>query len=471
MKNFEIDITAIEEAVENAGAVFSIAQLQKKLGNKSAAFTGRLRRILDGDDRFFSDGDDFYVRDSIFENTEFLITPDSWEICEKILVPGHRFSPYLEREFFPSDAELFYDGKKLPKREITAPFGKIFHYHTLLGADTVADHLVAESPNNTGLLYNASPTSQVTFTVFDLAGIIDDFSEGDALAAKVTDYCEGTIEIRVVKADSRHDSARRSWIAAMDKAVGQVVEQFEEYLDIPDQLAWALFYGRNELLVPAAGLDEYITYSRNVAISTDGDHAVLKLAGSAAIQDDENGSGSDGSDVFSLSKGALDPQKMFRELGSTLTPVEIDAFILDCCYARESDFDDFFRRLFGEVTPEYADDAQRAALLNYLEEKFENLFENYNRADDEPKAELRSMILEAVSGRMEFMVQAANLDEVPDSKAMQEIAGIAHHLEHILEALNSPRYTPQEDELRQLAERAEELIDEQEKQISMLLKQ
>ena len=471
MKNFEIDITAIEEAVENAGAVFSIAQLQKKLGNKSAAFTGRLRRILDGDDRFFSDGDDFYARDSIFENTEFLITPDSWEICEKILVPGHRFSPYLEREFFPSDAELFYDGKKLPKREITAPFGKIFHYHTLLGADTVADHLVAESPNNTGLLYNASPTSQVTFTVFDLAGIIDDFSEGDALAAKVTDYYEGIIEIRVVKADSRHDSARRSWIAAMDKAVGQVVEQFEEYLDIPDQLAWALFYGRNELLVPAAGLDEYITYSRNVAISTDGDHAVLKLAGSAAVQDDENGSDSDGSDVFSLSKGALDPQKMFRELGSTLTPVEIDAFILDCCYARESDFDDFFRRLFGEVTPEYADDAQRAALLNYLEEKFENLFENYNRADDEPKAELRSMILEAVSGRMEFMVQAANLDEVPDSKAMQEIAGIAHHLEHILEALNSPRYTPQEDELRQLAERAEELIDEQEKQISMLLKQ
>jgi hypothetical protein len=54
---------------------------------------------------------------------------------------------------------------------------------------------------------------------------------------------------------------------------------------------------------------------------------------------------------------------------------------------------------------------------------------------------------------------------------MQEIAGIAHSLEHILEALNSPRYTPHEDELRQLTERAEELIDEQEKQISALLKQ
>ena len=471
MKNFEIDISAIEEAIENAGTSFNISQLQKKLGNKSAAFTGRLRRILDGDDRFFADGDDFFTRESIFEGKEFLVTPDSWEICEKILVPGHRFSPFLEREFFPSDAELVYNGKALGKREITAPFGKIFHYHTLLGADTVADHLVAESPNNTALLYNASPTSQVTFTVFDLAGVTDDFSEGDALAVKVVDYTEGVLEIRKVKAQNRQDSARRSWIAAMDKAVKKVVEQFEEYLDIPDQLAWALFYAREELFTPASSLDEYITYSSNVVISTDGDHAVLTLNALSSNYGDEQDEKSDGSDVFSLSKGELDPQKMLRELGSILSPAEIDAFILDCCYARETDFDDFFRRLFGEVTPEYADDAQRAALLNYLEEKFENHFENYNRSDDEPKAELRSMILEAVTSRMEFMVQVSALEKVPDSKAMQEIAGIAHHLEHILEALNSPRYTPHEDELRQLSQRAEELVDAQEEQMALLLKQ
>lgn len=471
MKNFEIDISAIEEAIENAGSSFTISQLQKKLGNKSAAFTGRLRRILDGDDRFFSDGDNFCTRDSVFEGKEFLITPDSWEICEKILVPGHRFSPFLEREFFPSDAELVFNGKTLPKREITAPFGKIFHYHTLLGADTVADHLVAESPNNTGLIYNATQTSQVTLTVFDLAGVIDDFSDGDALAVKVKDFYDGVLEVRTLKAESRHDSARRSWITAMDKAMKRVIEQFEEYLDIPDQLSWALYYGKDELFNSACSLDEYITFSRNIYISTDGDHAVLASSAMVSTSDEESDAEGDGSDVFSLSKGALDPQKMLRELGSILSQVEIDAFILDCCYARETDFDDFFRRLFGEVTPEYADDAQRAALLNYLEEKFENQFENYNRSDDEPKAELRSMILEAVSARMEFMLQLSTLDKVPESSAMQEIAGIAHHLEHILEALNSPRYTPHEDELRQLSERAEELIEEQEKQISQLLKQ
>ncbi|MBO5991149.1 MAG: hypothetical protein J6R00_05845, partial [Lentisphaeria bacterium] len=142
---------------------------------------------------------------------------------------------------------------------------------------------------------------------------------------------------------------------------------------------------------------------------------------------------------------------------------------LDCSYARETDFDDFFRRIFGEVTPEYADDAQKATLLNYLEEKFEESFSTYNRADDEPKAEIRSMILEAVSDRMEFMRNVSKNEELPDEKIMQEIAGVAHQLEHILEALNSPRFTPDQAELDSLADRAEELIDAQERAMEKLV--
>ena len=38
---------------------------------------------------------------------------------------------------------------------------------------------------------------------------------------------------------------------------------------------------------------------------------------------------------------------MLREIGSPLSPVEIDSFILDNCYARELEFEDFFARAFG----------------------------------------------------------------------------------------------------------------------------
>ena len=236
------------------------------------------------------------------------------------------------------------------------------------------------------------------------------------------------------------------------------------------QLAWAAFYAGKSVLSPGASVDEFITSSHKVEITADGDHAVLSIIGAAPekTEDNENGNVNE---MFSLSKGTLDPAKMFRELGSILSNTEIESFILDCCYARETDFDDFFRRIFGEVTPEYADDAQKAALLNYLEEKFEECFSTYNRADDEPKAEVRSMILEAVSDRMEFMRNVANCDELPDEKTMQDIASCAHRLEHILEALNSPKFTPDEAELRQISDRAEELIEEQENLMAKFLKQ
>ena len=469
MKNTDIDISVINSAIDNAGNEFTIAQLMKTAGNKSAAFSNRLARILDGDDRFFSINDKFIRRDFFFAGAKFLITPDSWENCEKMLIPGHRFIPFTDRELFPSDAELFFEGKAVPKKEITAPLGRLFHYHTLLGSETVFDHLVAESPANEHLMHSVNAASQVTLTVFDLTGITDDFSDGDALLAEVLDYHKGKISISVLDGAKRQNSAKKEWINAMDDAAVKVVEHFEEYLDIPDQLAWAAFYAGKSILAPGASIDEFITSSKQVEITADGDHAVLSIIGStAAVQEGDEDSTND---MFSLSKGTLDPAKMFRELGSILSATEIESFILDCCYARETDFDDFFRRIFGEVTPEYADDAQKAALLNYLEEKFEESFSTYNRADDEPKAEVRSMILEAVSDRMDFMRTIAGCEQLPDEKNMQEIASAAHKLEHILEILNSPKFTPDVTELRQLSDRAEELIDEQENLLAKILKQ
>ena len=468
MKNTDIDISAINSAIDNAGNEFTIAGLMKVLANKSAAFSNRIARILDGDDRFFSLDDKFVKRDFFFGNAKFLITPDSWEICEKMLIPGHRFIPFTDRELFPSDAKLYWQDREVRKREITAPLGKLFHYHTLLGSDTVFDHLIAESPANAHLMHSVNAASQVTLTVFDMSGIIDDFTDGDALLAEVEDYHAGVIKLTLVDGAKRQNSAKKEWVSAMDEAIGKVVERFEEYLDIPDQLAWAAFYAQESCLKPACSIDEFIMSSRKVEIKADGDHAVLGIVGNQPPAADEN---SDGQDVFSLSKGALDPGKMFRELGSILSTVEIDSFILDCCYARETDFDDFFRRIFGEVTPEYADDAQKAALLNYLEEKFEEAFTTYNRADDEPKAEIRSMILEAVTERMEFMRTISTFEQLPEEKDMREIAETAHQLEHILAAVNSPGFTPDISELQQLSDRAEELVDEQENLMSKVLNQ
>ena len=45
MKNVDIDISIINSAIDNAGNEFTIAQIMKSIGNKSAAFSNRLARI------------------------------------------------------------------------------------------------------------------------------------------------------------------------------------------------------------------------------------------------------------------------------------------------------------------------------------------------------------------------------------------------------------------------------------------
>ena len=42
MKNTDIDISVINAAVDNAGNEFTIPELMKSIGNKSAAFSNRL---------------------------------------------------------------------------------------------------------------------------------------------------------------------------------------------------------------------------------------------------------------------------------------------------------------------------------------------------------------------------------------------------------------------------------------------
>ena len=75
----------------------------------------------------------------------------------------------------------------------------------------------------------------------------------------------------------------------------------------------------------------------------------------------------------SLSKGETrELPALLKEIGSPLTPVEIDSYILDAAYARELEFEDFFARAFGREKLRFTDEAQQAVFYNYVEDRFED---------------------------------------------------------------------------------------------------
>ena len=469
----DISITDIDRALEALPGTFTVGDLQKRLGNRSDGLARRLERLLDGDDRFFNiPGGAFRRREDFFKGFKFAVTFDSWEISQGFLIPGHRFSPFLHPEVFPSETTLLDGGKALPCREITLPLGQAFHYHMLLGSDNIFDFLLAESPANAALRSGRNANEQVTLTVFDLSDFYrrNNACEGDAMICEVTDYDKGVLSVSFIPGSERSGSRRKAWELVFDEALTKVCDRFEDYLDISEQLAWGLYYGGEVLRSPDCSIDEYIRLSAKMTIRADGNHAVLALRNEEKTADPEDAGSV--ADILTLSRGETGSlQGIIKEMGNPVTLPEIDAYILDECFARESDFDAIFRRIFGSAENVCADEAQQVYLANYLEERFEELHGNYDRAGDETKAPLRSEILEGIDAKLEFFRLLADVDADPetlDHKDMHRLAELDLRLDEMLKLLNSPAYTPDQPELEKIASLVETRLDEQQELIEKL---
>jgi len=198
-----------------------------------------------------------------------------------------------------------------------------------------------------------------------------------------------------------------------------------------------------------------------VELRADGDHAVLSIREADKISDDPVLP-----EGLSISNTALDdPLKLLSGSGIALTEAELDSFMLDAINKRETDFDGVYSRIFAHRELDMNDEAQQAVLLNYLEERFEELLENYNRVDDEPKAELRSDLVEAISERLELLSYFGSLDRELNEKEtalLKALAGVSTRLNEALKLLNNPAFTPDEIELERLATLVDAGLDEQE---------
>ena len=474
MKNDEtkktVSIKAIDEALENAPGIFAVKEIAAKLGGENdEELIRRIEHLIDSDTDYFHDDEwNCELKARFFSRIGFAMTPDAWEIREGVLFPGGRLTPFLSEEIFPSDAVFLYGGREVPKREITLPFSEAMRYSILLGQEQVINYFEADSDANDGLRYKVSPTVSVTLTVFDLGALYNelDFEPGDALIARLTDPEEGVFELTFRPRSERPEAVRGKWILDYEKAMTKVVEHFRDYLEIPDQIAWAFYYGGEATADGGASVEEFISESDRIEIRTDGDHAVLSLT-DMPVEEGEKAPGTELPEGLSISAGETsDFAAMLREVGSDLTPEEIDGFILDNCAARDMTFDRFFARAFPHKELEYADEAQETVFLNCLEERFEELSEHYDRVGDEKKAPLRSTIMELVEDRLDFLAGEDHEEEHGDGHGRckcHALEPLYAKLDSILRQLNSETFDPGEEELDRIQAKVEELADKLEK--------
>lgn len=477
MKAGEITIRDIENAIAAAGDKFTAAGVVKSLvSGSSEPLRRRVERAISSDGNYFYDEKwSCCSRQSFFAGKKFLITPDEWEISQGVLFPGHRFVPFVTENIFPSTVKLLDSaGRKTPVKKMISPLGTVFHYHILLGSEQIFDFMLADDPANESLKHGAGRTDSITLTVFDLNDFYrkNDFKFGDALLCTVRDHNSGEVTYEHLPAAERTEKEKEKTISLLDDSATLVWEKFQDYIDIPEQLAWIMFFAKTGKHAPGASLDEFIAGSEKVQLRPEGDHAVLTVAGDNEMSE----CGCSGHlhhesdpllpEGLSLSEDNIDdPLKLLSEAGFPLSQPEVDGFMLDAIYGRETDFDGVRSRIFGHAEFDFEDEVKQAILLNYLEERFELLLENYNRADDEVKAELRSQIMESVSRRLDYLAGLGALDHDPgenEKAQMRRLADVSTKLGEALRLLNNPGFTPDQTELDRLGELIDEEISRQE---------
>ncbi len=472
----DISSEDIRSAIAAAGDEFSLpAVLETFAPQDMESLRSRAERMIAADDSFFHDDQwQCITRKTFFNGMKFLITPDEWEINTGILFPGHRFVPYITENVFPSTVEMRIADTPAAMKKVIVPLGTSFHYHILLGSEQIFDFLLADDPANEILKTRASRTDSVTLTVFDLAEFYKkhDFIFGDALLCTVVDYENGVVDMEFFSGSERSSQAQKNYLKTMDDAAKKVWDEFQDYPDIPEQLAWMVYYSGISG-IPGASIDEFIAGSEKVQLRPEGDHAVLTVPDEDEMhecgddcachhhEDDDDDNIGILPEGLSISSNDLDdPFKLLAASGVPLTAQELDGYILDAIYGRETDFSGVQSRIFANSSIDLSDEAQQAVLLNFLEERFEVMLENYNRADDEPKAELRSQIMEAVSRRLEYLsILGGNTGELnaSDREKLRRLAEIAAKLGEALKMLNHPGFTPDNKEREDM----ETLIDDQ----------
>lgn len=429
--NAKLELDKIEEAIDkflrkSGGKAFSKAEILKSLSAKFKDVKPKDRDAIEREAELcLASREDvlsnpekglFQSRDGFFKGALFRVVPTKMELSNGILIAGGRFAVFCAYDVFPESMTLSTkDGWTASIVPFSAPFDQISGLHILLGNAGLMDYLTAESEENYEALNGGGDLhkAMMTFDVFDMREFYKEsgFREGDALIFEVKDWDKGAFEFRREPAGTRTDAERGGWISSLEKALIATYDSHNDYIEIPEQLAQAFFKdaqgGGSLLKEPSVGLDEYPKMMKDVAMrSSESDWLIVPLD---CLDEpggkEEGGQGGDGSlsaGDFSVSSGNLDSlESILSDIKSPLHWVELQAMVFDEIANGCESFDEFRKRALEPFKLSFADDAQEATFLNFMEDMWETSADKFSPTVDEPKAPLRTRLLELGSRRME----------------------------------------------------------------------
>ncbi len=386
----------------------------------------------------------YILRRKFFDKAEFCISPTQDEIDKGILFPGHRFHPFLDQDILPFDVVLKPENLETEFKMKTVKDFSIEDlqlYHCLLGIQLMLSYFILNDKSNDKAFDPKKGTDvKLKMKVFDLKSFYKEhsFKLGDALLVSVEDCDEGIFRFSVLPGSEKqsHFADIQNWVSKMENALMNVFDKFGPGIDIPYQLEQALINDQSLMENVFISYGEFLKITQKISIKPFG------MKSNVLWRIDDNPIDSvELSPEFAISRGSVESlEKILREIGVSLNPHEIEAFMRDELYNGRKSLEAVSERCFTGRELVFSDEAQQVAFENFMDELWEEVTEDYNRFTDEVNGKLRSKALALVEDQMAFLRSLDRIRVMPDQLprdemlAFSEISGV---LSQLLDILNN----------------------------------
>jgi len=373
--------------------------LDRMTAPPSDAWTAVDNALVNDEWVFCDDDDVIYVpKSSFFKGSQFRIVPQPEEIEANILIPGHRFMPFLDRDVFPATCQLLIDGDTpIPGRTVKRPIQDLLIYLTFYGQHGALQYLTADHDSNTNCLDGDLSRNPVfTITAFDMTEVYARHAvkPGDAFLCTVKDWAHGIYSLEHVPHDpSTVELRMQRWIEDLEEAILKTWNEGVHLMDVYAQLSEALFAGPESLRQkPPLHFGGFLAKSTKVGMQETPMGVILSHVDMPDDAIFERVNDMAENDIMTGRRDSL--EAILNDLGLTTTEDEIESYMRDACSRGADDYTTAIAQIFaGRSNITFYDEPQANSFTQYMDDLWEHVCATFDPKRDRQIAPLRSRIL------------------------------------------------------------------------------